>query len=286
MATGRQKRVEDDAQLLAHIETVHDDSKGRYGSPRVYRELRATGVRCSRHRVARLMRAAGRRGRGKRRSKSTTDSGHALPVAENLLMRASVLMGAVLPKKRQFEVAEPNLVWAADMTFIRTTEGWLYLAVVLDLYSRKIVGWSIGSRMTADLPLAALRMAFHQRHPAPGLMHHSDRGSGQASSWALFCPRSQYASKVYQHALQGMQMRRSMSKKGDCFDNAVVESFFASLKREECDGATYPTRDIARQHVIAYLEQLYNRKRRHSYLGYVSPAEFEAQYSVSLRRIA
>ena len=115
-----QKRVEDDAQLLAHIEMVHDDSKGRYGSPRVYRELRATGVRCSRHRVARLMRAAGRRGRGKRRSKSTTDSGHALPVAENLLMR-------------QFEVAEPNLMWAADMTFIRTTEGWLYLAVVLDL---------------------------------------------------------------------------------------------------------------------------------------------------------
>ena len=115
-----QKRIEDDAQLLAHIEMVHDDSKGRYGSPRVYRELRATGVRCSRHRVARLMRAAGRRGRGKRRSKSTTDSGHALPVAENLLMR-------------QFEVAEPNLVWAADMTFIRTTEGWLYLAAVLDL---------------------------------------------------------------------------------------------------------------------------------------------------------
>ena len=273
MATGRQKRVEDDAQLLAHIETVHDDSKGRYGSPRVYRELRATGVRCSRHRVARLMRAAGRRGRGKRRSKSTTDSGHALPVAENLLMRASVLMGAVLPKKRQFEVAEPNLVWAADMTFIRTTEGWLYLAVVLDLYSRKIVGWSMGSRMTADLPLAALRMAFNQRHPTPGLMHHSDRGS-------------QYASKVYQHALKGMLMTCSMSRKGDCFDNAVVESFFASLKREECDGAAYPTRDIARQHVFAYLEQFYNRKRRHSYLGYVSPAEFEAQYPVSLRHIA
>ena len=171
MATGRQKRVEDDAQLLAHIETVHDDSKGRYGSPRVYRELRATGVRCSRHRVARLMRAAGRRGRGKRRSKSTTDSGHALPVAENLLMR-------------QFEVAEPNLVWAADMTFIRTTEGWLYLAVVLDLYSRKIVGWSMGSRMTADLPLAALRMAFNQRHPTPGLMHHSDRGSQGGFKWS------------------------------------------------------------------------------------------------------
>ncbi|MGY2896540.1 putative transposase [Deinococcus sp. UYEF24] len=255
-----QNRAEDDAQLLAHIETVHDDSKGRYSSPRVYRELRATGVCCSRHRVARLMQAAGHRGRGKRRSKSTTDSGHALPVAENLLMQ-------------QFEVTEPNLVWAADMTFIRTTEGWLYLAVVLDLYSRKIVGWSMGSRMTAELPLCALRMAFHQWHPAPGLMHYSDRGS-------------QYAGKVYQHALEGMQMTCSMSRKGDCWDNAVVESFFASLKREECNKAAYPTRDLARQHVFAYLEQLYNRKRRHSYLGYVSPAEFEAQHPASLKRIA
>ncbi len=154
-----------------------------------------------------------------------------------------------------------------------TAEGWLYLAVVLDLYSRKIVGWSMGSRMTADLPLAALRMAFLQRHPAPGLMHHSDRGS-------------QYASQVYQHALQGMQMTCSMSRKGDCCDNAVVESFFASLKREECDGASYSTRDIARQHVFAYLEQFYNRKRRHSSLGYVSPAEFEAQHPASLKRIA
>jgi putative transposase len=135
-----QKRAEDDTQLLAHITTVHDDSKGRYGSPRIYQELRATGVRCSRHRVARLMRTTGRRGRGKRRFISTTDSGHALPVAENLLMRASVVNHAVLPKKRQFEVAAPNLVWATDMTFIRTTEGWLYLAVVLDLHSRMIVG--------------------------------------------------------------------------------------------------------------------------------------------------
>ncbi len=224
MATGRQKRAEDDAQLLAYIEPVHDASKERYGSPRVYRELRATGVRCSRHRVARLMWAAGRRGRGKRRSKGTTDSGHALPVAENPLMR-------------QFGVAEPNLMWAADMTFIWTMEGWLDLAVVQGLHSRKIVGWSMGSRMTADLPLAALRMAFLQRHPAPGLMHHSDRGS-------------QYASKVYQHALKNMQMTCSMRQKGDCFDNAVVESFFASLKREKCDGASYPTRDIAQQHVL------------------------------------
>ena len=219
------------------------------------------------------MRAASHQRRGKRRSKSTTDSGHALPVAENLLMR-------------QFEVAESNLVWAADMTFIRTTEGWLYLAVVLGLYSRKIVGWSMGSRMTTELPLAALRMAFHQPHPAPGLMHDSDRGSGQASSWTLFCPRIQYASKVYLHALKGMQMTCSMSKNGDCFDNSVVKSFFTSLKREECDGVAYPTRAIARQRVFVYLEQFYNRKRRHSNLRYVSPAESEAQHPASLRRIA
>ena len=173
-------------------------------------------MRCSRHRVARLMRAAGRRGRGKRRSKSTTDSGHALPVAENMLMRASILMrasacwasvllkrssvlmgaaltkktGAVLPKKRRFEVAAPNLVWAADVTFIKTTEGWLYLAVVLDLHSRMIVGWSMGNRTTAESPLVALRMAFDQRHPVPGLMHHSDRGSGQACSCASVLPKT------------------------------------------------------------------------------------------------
>jgi putative transposase len=180
-------------------------------------------------------------------------------VAENLLMR-------------QFDVVEPNLVWATDMTFIRTTEGWLYLAVVQGLYSRKIALWSMGSRMTAELPLAALRMAFQQRHPAPGLMHHSDTGS-------------HYASKVYQHALQGIQMTCSMSRKGDCWDNAVVESIFSSLKREECDGAAYPTRDVERQHVFAYLEQFHNRKRRHSYLGYVSPAVFEAQQPAGLKRI-
>ena len=268
-----QTRAENDAQLLARIETVHDESKGVYGVPRVYSVLQDAQVRCSRHRVARLMHSVGRRGKSKRRYKVTTDSNHAQPIAENLLMR-------------QFNVAEPNTVWAADMTFIATSEGWLYLAVVLDLHSRLIVGWSMGSRLTTDLPLAALKMAFNRRHPTPGLLHHSDRGSGQASSWALFCPRTQYASKTYQHALQGMRMTCSMSRKGDCFDNAVVESFFASLKREECDGAAYPTRDIARQHVFAYLEQFYNRKRHHSSLGYLSPVNFEAQYLARQRRVA
>ena len=255
-----QPRAENDAQLLARIETVHDEIKGVYGVPRVYSVLQDAQVRCSRHRVARLMRSVGRRGKSKRRYKVTTDSNHAQPIAENLLMR-------------QFNVAEPNTIWAADMTFIATSEGWLYLAVVLDLHSRLIVGWSMGSRLTIDLPLAALKMAFNRRHPTPGLLHHSDRGT-------------QYASKTYQHALKGMRMTCSMSRKGDCFDNAVVESFFASLKREECDGAAYPTREIARQHVFAYLEQFYNRKRHHSSLGYLSPVNFEDQHLARQHRVA
>ena len=255
-----QTRAEHDAQLLARIVTVHDESKGIYGVPRVYSVLKGAQVPCSRHRVARLMRSVGRRGKGKKQYKVTTDSDYAHPVAENLLMR-------------RFDVAEPNTVWATDMTFIATAEGWLYLAVVLDLHSRMVVGWSLGSRMTTELPLAALKMAFDRRRPAPGLLHHSDRGS-------------QYASGRYQHALKGMQMTCSMSRKGDCFDNAVVESFFASLKREECDGAKYPTRDLAQQHVFAYLEQFYNRKRHHSSLGYLSPVNFEAQHLARQRRVA
>lgn len=185
-----QTRAEYDAQLLARIEMVHDESKGIYGAPRVHSVLKGAQVPCSRHRVARLMRSVGRRGKGKNQYKVTTDSDHAHPVAENLLMR-------------RFEVAEPNTVWASDMTFIATSEGWLYLAVVLDLHSRMVVGWSMGSRMTTELPLAALKMAFDRRHPAPGLLHHSDRGS-------------QYASKTYQHALKGMRMTCSMSTCLDC----------------------------------------------------------------------
>ncbi|WP_424952602.1 IS3 family transposase [Deinococcus sp.] len=255
-----QTRAEHEAQLLARIEMVHDESKGIYGAPRVHSVLKGEQVRCSRHRVARLMRSVGRRGKGRKQDKVTTDSDHAHPVAENLLMR-------------RFNVAEPNTVWAADMTFIATSEGWLYLAVVLDLHSRMIAGWSMGSRLTTDLPLAALKMAFDRRHPTPDLLHHSDRGS-------------QYASKTYQHALKGMRMTCSMSRKGDCFDNAVVEAFFASLKREECDRARCPTRDIAQQHVFAYLEQCHNRKRHHSSLNYLSPVNFEAQHLARQHRVA
>ena len=255
-----QVRKHDDHTLLRHVVSVHQDSKGRYGAPRVHADLQAQGVRCSRRRVARLMRSAGLQGKGKRKYKQTTDSEHALPVAENLV-------------QRNFDVPQPNTVWAGDLTYLRTKEGWLYLAVLIDLHSRLVVGWGMGSRMTTDLPLSALSMAFHRRRPPPGLVHHSDRGS-------------QYASGAYQRALRGMGMACSMSRRGDCFDNAVVESFFASLKRELVEGRVFASRREAELEVFAYIEQFYNRKRRHSALGYLSPAEFEGRGLAEERRVA
>ena len=253
-------RKHDNHALLGHISAVHQDSRGRYGAPRVHVELNERGVRCSRRRVARLMRSAGLQGKGKRKYKHTTDSEHALPVAENLVQRT-------------FSVPQPNAVWAGDLTYLRTREGWLYLAVLLDLHSRRVVGWAMGSRMTTDLPLSALSMAYHRRRPSPGLVHRSDRGT-------------QYASHRYQHALRAMGMTCSMSRKGDCFDNAVVESFFASLKRELVEGRVFETRREAELEVFAYIEQFYNRKRRHSALGYLSPAEFENRALAVERRVA
>ena len=207
--TRPQQRQEDDARLLARINQSHEDSKGRYGAPRIHADLKAQGVPCSRRRVARLasrrletlMRAAGLRGTGKRKDKTTTDANHAFPVAENLV-------------QREFDVAEPNKVWAADITYISTKEGWLYLAVVLDLHSRLVMGRAMGKRMTTALPLSALSMAFHGRRPLPDLVHHSDRGSP-------------YASGADQRALHALNMTCSMSNKGDCCDNAVVESNFS-----------------------------------------------------------
>ncbi len=242
-------REQQDQHLRAQIRRVHQKSKGRYGAPRVHAELRAQGQRCGRKRVARLMHEAGLRGRGKRKYRVTTDSEHAQPVAENLVLR-------------QFGVKTPNTVWAADMTYVWTREGWLYLAVVIDLHSRRVVGWSMSERMTTNLPLAALQMAYERRRPPPGLLHHSDRGS-------------QYASRAYRLALEGMGMTCSMSRKGDCWDNAVVESFFANLKREEVADSVYATRQEARSALFSYLEMFYNRERRHSSLGYLSPTEFE-----------
>lgn len=245
------KRTQQDALLEQRIRDTHQRSKGRYGAPRVHAELRAEGLRVSRKRVARLMRLGGLRAKGKRRWVQTTHSSHTMPVCPNLLAR-------------QFEVQQPNQVWASDLTFLPTREGWLYLAVTLDLHSRAVVGYAMDTQMPATLPLAALQMAARRRLPSPGLVHHSDRGS-------------QYASGLFQAELARMRARGSMSRKGDCWDNAVVESFFSSLKRELMDENIFETREVARQAVFEFIEVFYNRQRRHSTLGYLTPHEFERQ---------
>jgi putative transposase len=239
-----------DAQLLALLRSVHAKYKAAYGSPRMYRELRERGYRVSKTRVERLMREHDLRARHKRRFKATTDSKHALPVADNVLAR-------------DFAPAAPNKVWTADLTYVWTDEGWLYLAVVLDLFNREVVGWSIKPRMTADIVVDALTMAWFRRKPAPGLIHHSDRGS-------------QYASGVFQDKLAEYGMTCSMSRKGNCWDNAPTESFFNSLKNERVHGVRYATREAAIADLFDYIEVFYNRSRQHSSLGYVSPTRFLA----------
>ena len=237
-----------DAQMLALIQAIHSELKSAYGSPRMARELRDRGFPASKQRVERLMRENGIRARHKRRFKATTDSKHALPVAPNLLAR-------------DFTPAKPNLVWTADMTYIWTDEGWLYLAVVLDLFNREVVGWSIKPRMTADIVIDALTMAWFRKKPAPGLIHHSDRGS-------------QYASHAFQARLEEYGVIASMSRKGNCWDNAPTESFFNSLKNERVHGTRYSTRTDAEADLFDYIEPFYNRRRQHSTLGYASPMKF------------
>jgi putative transposase len=239
-----------DTQLLALLRSLHAQYKAAYGSPRMYRELRERGYRVSKTRVERLMREHELRARHKRRFKATTDSKHALPVADNVLAR-------------DFAPAAPNRVWTADLTYVWTDEGWLYLAVVLDLFNREVVGWSIKPRMSADIVVDALTMAWFRRRPAPGLLHHSDRGS-------------QYASGVFQDKLVEFGMTCSMSRKGNCWDNAPTESFFNSLKNERVHGARYATRETATADLFDYIEAFYNRTRKHSTLGYVSPTRFLA----------
>jgi putative transposase len=237
-----------DAQLLELIRAIHAQFKGAYGSPRMTDELRGRGFSAAKARVERLMRENDIRARHKRRYKATTDSTHSLPVADNRL-------------DRNFQPQAPNRVWAADITYVWTDEGWLYLAVVLDLFNREIVGWSIKPRMTADIVLDALTMAWFRRKPLPGLMHHSDRGS-------------QYASQVFQEKLAGYGMVCSMSRKGNCWDNAPTESFFNSLKNERVHGTRYPTRAAAVADLFEYIEVFYNRSRRHSTLKSRSPTQY------------
>ena len=237
-----------DAQLVALMRAIHAEVKWAYGSPRMYDELRERGFRVGKTRVERLMREHGIRARHKRRFKATTDSKHTLPVAANVL-------------ERNFAPAAPNRVWSADLTYVWTDEGWLYLAVVLDLFNREVVGWAIKPRMSSDIVIDAITMAWFRRRPEPGLIHHSDRGS-------------QYASQAFQAKLAQYGMRCSMSRKGNCWDNAPTESFFNSLKNERVHGQRYRTRQGAIADLFEYIEVFYNRIRRHSTLGSRSPIQF------------
>lgn len=248
---GESRRSQEDRQLLVEIKAVHARSKQRYGSPRIYRALRAADVRCSENRVARLMRLHEIRAKQAYRFKATTDSDHQLPVVENIL-------------DRQFAIDIPDARWAADITYIWTREGWLYLAVVMDLFSRRIVGWSMQQTLTRRLVVDALRMALEGRRPAIGLIHHSDRGS-------------QYASREYRALLEAAGCTCSMSRRGNCWDNAPVESFFSTLKRELVHGRLFQTRAEARLELFEFIEVWYNRERLHSSLGYLSPVAFEEQ---------
>ncbi len=238
------------ATLLVEIRAIHAEVKRRYGSPRIYKELVARGHTCCVNTVAKLMRDNDIRAKTARKFRvRTTDSNHDLPVADNLL-------------DRQFNPSEANEAWVADITYIPTREGWLYLAAVEDLYSRRIVGWAMAEHMESRLVVDALELAVQRRLPGEGLLSHSDRGS-------------QYASAHYQLLLARHGITCSMSRKADCWDNAPMESFFASLKKELVHGADFATRAEARAAIFAYIEVFYNNQRRHSSLGYVSPAEYE-----------
>jgi len=247
-------RAKSDAQLAVQVAAAHHRSRRTYGSPRVHRELRAQGVRVGKKRIERLMRENGIQGRAKRRFKRTTDSKHGGPIAPNILAR-------------QFTVTEPNRVWVTDVTAIATGEGWLYLAPVLDLFSRRVVGWASSENNDTALALDALGKALRSRRPRPGLLHHSDRGSP-------------YASDDYRAALRAHHVCPSMSRKGDCWDNAVAESFFASLRAELVDHERFTTRDAAIDAIADYIDNFYNAERRHSYLGFLNPIEFELRSQV------
>ena len=243
------QRAKIDRQLTVLIRRIHIDSDGVYGAAKITAELKEEGHPCGRHKVARLMRKAGLKGCPKRPFKVTTQSDPSHPVADNRL-------------KQDFTAEGPNERWASDITYISTHQGWLYLAVVMDLYSRRIVGWSMDRWINRHLVIDALNMAIDQRCPEGELIHHSDRGS-------------QYTSDDFRDELENNKIQCSMSARGNCYDNAVVESFFGLMKRERVNRTRYLTRDEAKQDIFDYIERFYNRKRRHSYLGNISPAAFE-----------
>jgi len=245
------RRQHEDMVLLAHVRSAFAMSFGTYGSPRMTRELQEYGLNVGRRRTARLMRENGLRARQRRRYKRTTDSQHAWPVAPNLI-------------DQDFRADRPDQKWGADISYVWTREGWLYLAVIIDLFARRVVGWAVSDRLHRDLALAALSKALLTRRPSSGLIHHSDRGS-------------QYCSIDYQAELQRRGILISMSGKGNCYDNAMVETFFKTLKSELVWRTVFHTRSEAERAITRYIDRFYNPVRRHSALDFVSPAQFERQ---------
>jgi putative transposase len=249
-------RVQANQELMPEIRAIHSRSRKTYGSPRVHAELKACGFRVGKNPVARLMRTENLYGQRKKKQPHTTDSQHSYPVAPNRL-------------NRDFKATRPTEKWLADITYIPTAEGWLYLAVVLDLFSRKIVGWAFAATLESCLVEQAFRMAVQNRTTLTGLLHHSDRGS-------------QYAGDAYQRLLIDQQVQVSMSRTGNCYDNAPMESFFSTLKCEHVHFQNYQTRQEATTDIFSYIVGFYNRQRRHSSLGYLSPDEFERRYYSNL----
>jgi transposase InsO family protein len=248
---------QENKQILEQIKIIYQQSRGTYGSPRIYQDLQEKGIFCSENRVARLMKKHKIAVKRKRRFMVTTDSKHNLPIAKNIL-------------NQDFQTSKPNQKWVTDITYIWTKEGWLYLAVVLDLFSRKIIGWAMDANMEKELVIKSLTMALHGRQTEKGLLHHSDRGS-------------QYASNEYQKLLKDNLIDCSMSRKGNCYDNAAMESFFATLKQELVYHHQYQSRQEAKQDIFEYIQVWYNRKRKHSSLNYMSPDQFEnlCQYQMA-----
>lgn len=248
-------RSRENRHLIVEIKSLHKKSRQTYGSPRIHAELKSQGLSFGKHRVARLMRENRIVSRHRKKFRATTDSKHNHPVAENKLAR-------------RFNVSEPNRYWVSDITYIPTREGWLYLAVTLDLFHRKVIGWAMDRWITRWLVMRALNMAIKNSGRKEGLIHHSDRGV-------------QYACQDFQALLEVHGIECSMSRKGDCWDNAVAESFFHTLKVELIHNKNYKTRQQAQADIFEYIEVFYNRQRRHSYLGYLSPVEFEETANAS-----
>jgi putative transposase len=253
-------RAREDAELVQRILAIHRANRGVYGSPRIHAELAmAHGIRVGRKRVERLMREAKVSGMVRRKRGRTTISVPGVRVADDLV-------------ERQFRPAAPNQLWVADVTYLKTWEGWLYLAAVQDAYSRAIVGWSMADHMRKELVVDALQMAVHRRRPEPGVIHHRDQGS-------------QYVSLAFGQAARDAGISRSMGSKGDCFDNAVAESFFATLKKELIHGRSWPSKAELRTEVFEYIEAFFNRRRRHSTLGFLSPEQFETITHTTIEKI-